>query len=106
VQGRLRAIELAAAMAAVAPLARTHGLGTSVFPASGDTTAQAKFLEGIKALHSVQFDEAALASREALAIGGDITLPYWGEAMSYNHPFWASEFLWRELIHFSGEGSS
>ena len=36
-------------------------LGTIAFPTSGAPTAQAAFLEGVKSLHSFQFDEAAAA---------------------------------------------
>jgi tetratricopeptide (TPR) repeat protein len=94
VQGQLaRGIWLAAVLAAAAPVARAQELGTIVFPTSGEPAAQPKFLEGVKALHSFQFDEAALAFREAQAIDGDFALAYWGEAMSYNHPLWAQQDL-------------
>ncbi len=68
-------------------------LGTITFPTSGDPAAQPKFVEGVKALHSFQFDEAAIAFREAQAIDADFALAYWGEAMSHNHPLWAQQDL-------------
>jgi tetratricopeptide (TPR) repeat protein len=68
-------------------------LGTITFPTSGDPAAQPKFVEGVKALHSFQFDEAAIAFGEARRIDADFALAYWGEAMSYNHPLWAQQDL-------------
>jgi tetratricopeptide (TPR) repeat protein len=71
--------------------ASAQELGTIAFPTSGDQAAQPAFVEGVKALHSFQFDEAALAFREAQKIDADFALAYWGEAMSYNHPLWAQQ---------------
>ena len=87
-----RVFWLGAALAGAA-LASAQELGTITFPTSGEPGAQPKFLEGVKALHSFQFDEAALAFREAQAIDGDFALAYWGEAMSFNHPLWAQQDL-------------
>ncbi len=66
-------------------------LGTIAFETSGAPAAQPKFLEGVKALHSFQFDEAAVAFREARALDRNFALAYWGEAMSHNHPLWAQQ---------------
>jgi tetratricopeptide (TPR) repeat protein len=66
-------------------------LGTITFPTSGAPAAQPAFLEGVKALHSFQFDEAAVAFRAAQQTDPDFALAYWGEAMSYNHPLWAQQ---------------
>lgn len=66
-------------------------LGTITFETSGAPAAQPKFLEGVKALHSFQFDEAAVAFREAKALDPNFALAYWGEAMSFNHPLWAQQ---------------
>src|SRR5262249_22247938 len=41
------------------------GLGTIRFPNSGAPAAQTAFVEGVKALHSFEFDEAALFFKEA-----------------------------------------
>lgn len=68
-------------------------LGTITFPTSGAPAAQPAFLEGVKALHSFQFDEAADAFRRAQKADPDFALAYWGEAMSYNHPLWAQQDL-------------
>jgi hypothetical protein len=66
-------------------------LGTITFETSGARAAQPKFLEGVKALHSFQFDEAAVAFREARSVDPNFALAYWGEAMSHNHPLWAQQ---------------
>jgi tetratricopeptide (TPR) repeat protein len=73
---------------AVAPLAAQQ-LGTITFPNSGAPAAQTKFLDGVKFLHSFQFDEAAVAFQEAQKADPNFALAYWGEAMSHNHPLWA-----------------
>ncbi len=68
-----------------------HGaqLGTITFPTSGAAAAQPAFLEGVKDLHSFQFDEAAVAFQKAEQIDPNFAMAYWGEAMSHNHPLWA-----------------
>jgi tetratricopeptide (TPR) repeat protein len=71
--------------------ARAQELGTISFPTSGAAAAQPAFLEGVKALHSFQFDEAAEAFRRAQKADPDFALAYWGEAMSHNHPLWAQQ---------------
>jgi tetratricopeptide (TPR) repeat protein len=87
-----RSISVAAA-ACMVLVASGQELGTITFPTSGDPAAQPKFVEGVKALHSFQFDEAAIAFGEARRIDADFALAYWGEAMSYNHPLWAQQDL-------------
>jgi tetratricopeptide (TPR) repeat protein len=64
-------------------------LGSISFPTSGAPAAQPKFIEGVKDLHSFEFDEAAEAFHEAQKIDPNFALAYWGEALSYNHPLWA-----------------
>jgi hypothetical protein len=66
-------------------------LGTITFPTSGAPAAQPAFLEGVKALHSFQFDEAAEAFRRAEQADPGFAMAYWGEAMSFNHPLWAQQ---------------
>ena len=68
-------------------------LGNISFPTSGAPAAQPKFIEGVKDLHSFEFDEAAEAFHAAQQIDPDFALAYWGEAMSYNHPLWAQQDL-------------
>jgi len=66
-------------------------LGTITFPNSGAAAAQAAFLEGVKSLHSFQFDEAAVAFQRAQKADPSFAMAYWGEAMSHNHPLWAQQ---------------
>ena len=63
-------------------------LGVISFPTSGAAAAQPSFLEGVKELHSFQFDEAALAFQKAEQIDPNFAMAFWGEAMSHNHPLW------------------
>jgi tetratricopeptide (TPR) repeat protein len=81
---------LAIGVVLLAPL-RLHAqeLGNITFPNSGAPAAQPKFIEGVKDLHSFEFDEAAEAFRKAQQLDPNFALAYWGEAMSYNHPLWA-----------------
>src|SRR5262249_12273877 len=65
------------------------GLGTIRFPNSGAPAAQTAFVEGVKALHSFEFDQAALFFQEAQRGDPGFALAYGGEAMSSNHPTWA-----------------
>ena len=66
-------------------------LGTIAFPTSGAPAAQAAFLEGVKNLHSFQFDEAAESCRRAQKTDPSFVMAYWCEAMSHNHPLWAQQ---------------
>lgn len=68
-------------------------LGNISFPTSGSAAAQPKFIEGVKDLHSFEFDEAAEAFHKAQQLDSNFALAYWGEAMSYNHPLWAQQDL-------------
>jgi tetratricopeptide (TPR) repeat protein len=85
----LRLVMLAVLLAA-APAAAQE-LGTITFPTSGAPAAQPAFLEGVKALHSFQFEEAAEAFRRAQKADPNFAMAFWGEAMSYNHPLWAQQ---------------
>src|SRR5215208_3935594 len=85
--GRLAVLALA--LAGAAPYAQE--LGTITFPTSGKPAAQPAFLEGVKALHSFQFDEAGEAFKRAEKADPDFAMAYWGEAMSFNHPLWAQQ---------------
>ena len=64
-------------------------LGNIAFPTSGAAAAQPSFIEGVKELHSFQFDEAAIAFQRAEKMDPGFAIAYWGEAMSHNHPLWA-----------------
>lgn len=71
--------------------AQQRALGSIDFPNSGAHTAQAPFIEGVLLLHSFEFEDAALAFREAQEADPDFGLAYWGEAMTYNHPLWRQQ---------------
>src|SRR6202047_107390 len=88
---QFRATGLVAAVIAIFSCASLSAqqLGSISFPTSGAAAAQPKFIEGVKDLHSFEFDEAAVAFHEAQQIDPNFALAYWGEAMSYNHPLWA-----------------
>jgi tetratricopeptide (TPR) repeat protein len=75
--------------AGLATLARAQQLGTITFPTSGASAAQSAFLEGVKDLHSFQFEEAAVAFQKAEQLDPNFAMAYWGEAMTHNHPLWA-----------------
>ncbi|MGH9346933.1 MAG: hypothetical protein ACRD26_06655 [Vicinamibacterales bacterium] len=88
-RSHVRLATLALVLVGAAPAAQE--LGTIAFPTSGAPAAQPAFLDGVKALHSFQFDEAAEAFRRAQQADSGFALAYWGEAMSYNHPLWAQQ---------------
>ncbi len=81
---------LVVCVAATTPLA-SQELGSITFPTSGAPSAQAAFLDGVKSLHSFQFDEAAVAFQRAQKTDPTFAMAYWGEAMSHNHPLWAQQ---------------
>ena len=81
----------AIALVAIASPISSQELGTITFPNSGNAAAQAPFLEGVKDLHSFQFDEAAVAFQRAQKADPTFAMAYWGEAMSFNHPLWAQQ---------------
>jgi tetratricopeptide (TPR) repeat protein len=74
--------------AAISRAAYAQKLGTISFPNSGATAVQAPFIRGVLLLHSFQYDEAAVAFREAQSADRDFALAYAGEALTYTHPVW------------------
>ncbi|MGI9206294.1 MAG: hypothetical protein ACR2Q3_19925 [Woeseiaceae bacterium] len=72
-------------------VAQDGSLGSISFPNSGSKAAQTDFLDGVKALHSFQFDEARFAFERAQKVDPSFALAYWGQAMSDNHPLWAQQ---------------
>jgi tetratricopeptide (TPR) repeat protein len=88
---RILGVLSAVALVAIASPIRSQELGTITFPNSGNAAAQAPFLEGVKSLHSFQFDEAAVAFQRAQKADPSFAMAYWGEAMSHNHPLWAQQ---------------
>ena len=72
----------------LAPLSAEVRLGHVVMPNSGSAAAQEPFLQGLAALHSFWYDEAADSFRLAQRLDPSFVLAYWGEAMTHNHPIW------------------
>lgn len=62
--------------------------GFTEFEVSGSERAQEMFLRGLLQLHNFEYPDARASFQEALAIDPDITMAYWGEALSYEHSFW------------------
>src|SRR5215471_13839569 len=58
------------------------------FVATGDTHAHDEFILGVIDLHSSSYIEAAQHFQKAEKIDPDFFMAYWGEAMTFNHPFW------------------
>jgi tetratricopeptide (TPR) repeat protein len=86
--GRVQIVAFGAVLA-FAVRSNAQQLGSITFATSGSAAAQPKFIEGVKDLHSFEFDEAAEAFHKAQELDPNFALAYWGEAMSYNHPLWA-----------------
>lgn len=63
-------------------------LGAVQFDSSGAPEAQEPFQQGVAALHSFFYDEAADLFRTAQKADPDFALAYWGEALTYDHPLW------------------
>jgi tetratricopeptide (TPR) repeat protein len=84
----MRGLRLCAGVVSIMAALNAQELGNISFPTSGSAAAQPKFIEGVKDLHSFEFDEAAAAFRQAQQMDPNCALSYWGEAMSYNHPLW------------------
>jgi hypothetical protein len=65
------------------------------FPATGAAAAHDKFVQGVVALHNASYDDAAEYFRAAESVDPNFVMAYWGEAMTFNHPFWAAEDISR-----------
>jgi len=63
-------------------------LGRVDFPNSGSSAAQPAFLKGVLLLHSFEYEDAAVAFREAQATDPGFAMAYWGEALTHTHPLW------------------
>lgn len=88
IRTRLLALTLSLAVFPSATRASELALGSVALPNSGAAAAQAPFLQGLAALHSFWYDEAAELFREAQRVDPGFALAYWGEAMTYSHPIW------------------
>src|SRR5690242_3852727 len=61
------------------------------FPTSCSTKAQDSFIQGVIKLHNSAYDEAAELFRAAQQTDPQCAMAVWGEAMSFNHPFWGEQ---------------
>jgi hypothetical protein len=61
------AITVAVSMSA-APAVRAQQLGSITFPTSGAAATQPAFIRGVLLMHSFEYDDAAVAFREAQSL--------------------------------------
>ena len=66
-------------------------IGTFDFPTSGSPAAQAHFIRGVGFLHSFGLAQAQDEFRSAQEIQPDFAMAYWGEAFTYQHPFFGQK---------------
>ena len=62
-------------------------IGTFDFPSSASPEAQEHFIQGVGFLHSFGMTQAREAFHKAQELDPDFALAYWGEAFTYQHPF-------------------
>src|SRR5262245_39573882 len=72
-------------------LAQTPVTAPLEFPTSCSTKAQEPFIQGVIKLHNSAYDEAAEFFRAAQQLDPQCVMAVWGEAMSFNHPFWGEQ---------------
>lgn len=70
-------------------------LGVVNFANSGNGAAQPAFQRGVALLHSFEYDDAAVAFREAQGADPTLAMAYWLEALTYSHIVWGEEDLGR-----------
>ena len=58
-------------------------LGKIDFPNSGKADAQLAFMNGVRMVHSFEWEDAVESFQEAQKIDPDFFLAYWGEALSH-----------------------
>ena len=84
----LRTVLLAAAFALPAVQAADRDkIGAYDFPSSASPEAQEYFIRGVGFLHSFGMTQAREAFLKAQEVDPDFALAYWGEAFTYQHPF-------------------
>jgi tetratricopeptide (TPR) repeat protein len=76
-------LTLAGGLIAASASAQNAALGTINFPNSGSAAAKPYFVEGVKFLHSFEWEDAAEAFRKAQQADPGFALAYWGEALSH-----------------------
>ena len=68
--------------AEMAEFLMTLDFGTVDFPTSGSAEAQRYFEQGVAALHTLGYHDAAILFRQAQLVDPDFAMAYWGEAMT------------------------
>ncbi len=71
--------------------AQRSDLGHISFQNSGSAAAQAAFVDGVRLMHSFEYEDAATAFRLAQQTDPGFALAFWGEALTYNHPIWMQQ---------------
>ena len=77
--------------AATIHAAELDRIGTFDFPTSGSPAAQEHFIRGVGYLHSFGMVQAQKEFRSAQEIQPDFAMAYWGEAFTYQHPFFGQK---------------
>jgi hypothetical protein len=75
------------------PVTAPSSLGQLEFPVTGSRECQAKFREGMLAMHSFEYDQAHTSFEAALAADTACAMAAWGDAMTYEHPIWRERDL-------------
>jgi tetratricopeptide (TPR) repeat protein len=65
-----------------------EGLGRAHMEISCSPLASARFDRGLAMLHNFWYSRALEGFQQAANADPECAMAYWGEAMSYNHPFW------------------
>lgn len=63
-------------------------MGDISFPATIKPDAEPFFISGVLFLHNFDYEKARQQFQTAEKLDPVAPLPYWGEAMTYNHPLW------------------
>lgn len=71
--------------------AQRADLGHISFTNSGSAAAQDAFVDGVRLMHSFEYEDAATAFRVAQHADPGFALAFWGEAMTYNHAIWMQQ---------------
>jgi len=82
---------LVCAFSNIAAAAELDQVGSFDFPTSGSPAAQAHFELGVGYLHSFGMTQAQQEFRAAQEIDPDFAMAYWGEAFTYQHPFFGQK---------------
>ena len=77
--------------AASDPAGERVGTEFMVFETGVEGAAHENFLRGLALLHNFEYDRAAAAFRASQQADPDWVMPYWGEAMTHNHPLWEQQ---------------